>query len=300
MRAGAAKLAEPQAQLLHVGGRAHERQRDEVRIELDGQREVGDVLVGDGGELRPRVRDVDALARPERAGRDHARDDVAASTRSTASRGTPSPTTICERSVTRSAKRSRSTRSRPPSAPSLPQKTTVSSAASARARRLRRQPQLRALQVEQQAERAGRRARTRRAPPRRGGAGRRACRASSSAARSPCRRRRPVEHAGRVGRRTERGDDLRPPPPHAAQSGSCATRPAQAQHVPRPRRELGVQLAGLDAGAVARRGPHAIRGRRRCWRPRGSSSARTRCSATSGAPRPRSTRRERERLGWRG
>ena len=53
------------AQLLDVGRRAHEGQRDEVGAELGGDAEIGDVLVGDRRKLGPRVGDVDPLARRE-------------------------------------------------------------------------------------------------------------------------------------------------------------------------------------------------------------------------------------------
>ena len=64
-------------ELVEVGGRAHEREGDEVGVELGGEREVVDVLVGDRGQLGPRPGDVDALARGQRAGGAHARDDLA-------------------------------------------------------------------------------------------------------------------------------------------------------------------------------------------------------------------------------
>ena len=77
------------------------------------------------------------------------------STSSTASRGTPSPTTIWERSVTSPAKPSRSTRSRPASRGALAAAEDHRVVDLEHALlRLRRQPQLRALQVEQQPERA--------------------------------------------------------------------------------------------------------------------------------------------------
>ena len=88
----------------HVDAVAHEGQRDEVRAHLDGDVEVGQVLLGDGGQRRARVGDVDALVGQQRAGGDGARDDACPSlTLSVMSRGTPSPMTISERSVTRSA-----------------------------------------------------------------------------------------------------------------------------------------------------------------------------------------------------
>ena len=63
--------------------------------------EVGDVLLGDRRQLRPRVGDVDALARRQRARGDaRARPRRRRRSRTTAKRGTPSPITISERSVT--------------------------------------------------------------------------------------------------------------------------------------------------------------------------------------------------------
>ena len=64
------------AKLVEVGRRAHEGEGDEVGVELGGEREVVDVLVGDRRQLGPRPRDVDALARRQRTGRAHARDDI--------------------------------------------------------------------------------------------------------------------------------------------------------------------------------------------------------------------------------
>ena len=58
---------------------AAERTNDSAmksRAELGREREVGDVLLGDRGQLRPGVGDVDALARRQRAGGDGAGDDV--------------------------------------------------------------------------------------------------------------------------------------------------------------------------------------------------------------------------------
>ena len=132
--------------------RAHERQRDEVRAHLDGELEVGEVLLGDRRQLRPRVGDVDALAGRQRPGRDGARDDgrrraldgearhavadddLGALRDERGERGEVDPT----RSAGRAAGGAKATRRRPRT----------------RARRSsRREPQLRALQVEQQADR---------------------------------------------------------------------------------------------------------------------------------------------------
>ena len=49
--------------LLDIGRRADERQRDEVRSELGGHREISLVLIGDRRQLGPGVSDVDSLAR---------------------------------------------------------------------------------------------------------------------------------------------------------------------------------------------------------------------------------------------
>ena len=164
--------------------------------DLGGEREVGDVLVGDRRQLGPGEGHVDPLARRQRPGRDaRGRRPRPPRTRSTARRGTPSPITISERSVTRRAKSGKST-SDPVGIARLgsPRKTTVSPAVNARAPVSRRQPQLRALEVEQQAQRPPRAPGRRAHLARRGGAGRRRCRGSSSAARS----RRPPRPSGRA------------------------------------------------------------------------------------------------------
>ena len=118
-----------------------------------------DVLLGDRRQLRPRVGDVDALARATAGrGRPPARPRRAPSTRSTAKRGTPSPITSCERSVTSAASLSNATGT--PSAV-LPGATNRTMSPTATVCALDRpvQPQLRALEVEQHAHRPARPAR---------------------------------------------------------------------------------------------------------------------------------------------
>ena len=206
------------AQLLDVLGRAHERQRDEVRAQLGRERQVGEVLLGDRGQLRAGVGDVDALARPTaRPGDSARRDDLAGRRRrSTARRGTPSPMTSCERSVTSAAKCGKSTRTR---------SRRLGAAAAAEDDRVagRQRARLGVARTAAASAPAGRTA----APsgrPARSAAARtvggppaqvvvRAVRAVQPRA-VHAGRDEPVQHPGRVGRGPERGHDLRPPPEH--------------------------------------------------------------------------------------
>ena len=160
--------------------------------------EVGDVLLGDRGQLGPRVGDVDALARRQRAGRDaRARRRPPPSTRSTAKRGTPSPITISERSVTSAAKLGEVDDHAVVAAAPAPRRSTCSPTCD-RARLGRRAESRSFGPWRSNSSPSGRPARSRRRAHlgARGGAGRRACRASSSGARSRGRPRR----AGRARR----------------------------------------------------------------------------------------------------
>ena len=162
--------------------------------------QVGEVLLRDRGQLRAGVGDVDALARGQRPRRHHARDDLAV-----------------RHALDREARHAvadddlralgdQRGEVREVDAHAIGRLGAAAAAEDDRLARLQHarrgvggQPQLRALQVEQQPERApgslGRRAHRRRPA----GAGRRACRASSSAARSRRRPRRagPARRADR-------------------------------------------------------------------------------------------------------
>ena len=157
--------------------------------------------------------------------------------RSTRKRGAPSPMTISDRSVTRRAKLAKSTTTRPSAvgaaAPGAA-KVTRSPGVTARASVSARQAQLRALQVEQHAERPARALAARRARRRRAGGGRRGSpweqfrRAQSRPGRD-----QPVEHPGRVGRRTERRHDLRPSLEHGASVPGIGAARSEVRGAPR-------------------------------------------------------------------
>ena len=207
-----------------VGARADERQRDEVGLHLDGDVEVLEVLLRDRGKGRPGVGDGDPLARAERAARDDGGRDGAVSTRSETMRGTPSPMTISERSVTRSLKPGKSTahvvgRGGDVAA----RERDLSPTSTVPLLGLGRQSELRALEVEHQ--RDGRPARSRRLAD--------VARPAAEVVRASVRAVEPgavqagldelVEDAGPVRRRAEGRHDLGVPREHARE---CYSEPA--------------------------------------------------------------------------
>ena len=193
--------------------------------ELGGEREVGDVLLGDRRQLGPRVGDVDALARRQRAGRDRARDDLARRRRARRrSRGTPSPITISERSVTRRGEVGEVDEHPVGAGPAVgageDDRLAGLDRALARCRADRRS--FGPCRSNSSAERPPR-ARGRRAHL--GGA---AAQVVGGAVRAvqpravEAGRDQPVEHPGGVGRRAQRGHDLRAPLEHARYPAACA------------------------------------------------------------------------------